>query len=109
MFYGTIANALFASILYGAPVFESRIGYWLGLTYLALFASALAFALYFKILREVGPGRAAYSSLLVPIIAMMFSTFFEDYHWTTLAAFGCALALFGLFIALKSAKPAAAE
>jgi drug/metabolite transporter (DMT)-like permease len=109
MFYGTVANALFAIILYGEPVVEYRIGYWAGLIYLGLFASALSFALYFKILREVGPGRAAYSSLLVPIIAMLFSTWFEDYRWTTLAAAGCALALFGLFIALKSAKPAAAE
>jgi drug/metabolite transporter (DMT)-like permease len=108
MFYGTLANAVFAAILYGPPVVEYRIGYWIGLIYLALFASALAFALYFKILREVGPGRAAYSSLLVPIIAMVFSTWLEDYRWTTLAAAGCALALFGLFIALRSAKPAAA-
>ncbi len=107
MFYGTLANAIFAFLLYGQPVIEYRIGYWVGLVYLGLFASALAFALYFKILREVGPGRAAYSSLLVPIIAMIFSTLFEDYHWTTLAAAGCVLALLGLFIALKSARPAA--
>jgi drug/metabolite transporter (DMT)-like permease len=108
MFYGTLANALFAIILYGEPVVEYRMGYWVGLIYLGLFASALSFALYFKILREVGPGRAAYSSLLVPIIAMLFSTWLENYRWTTLAAAGCALALFGLFIALRSAKPAAA-
>ena len=109
MFYGTIVNACFAFLLEGPPVIETRIGYWVGLFYLGLFASALAFALYFRILREVGPGRAAYSSLLVPIIAMIFSTLFEDYRWTTLAVAGCALALFGLFIALKSAKPATAE
>ena len=107
MFYGTTANALFALAIEGPPVFEDRIGYWIGLFYLALFASALAFALYFRILREVGPGRAAYSSLLVPIIAMIFSTVFENYRWTSLAAAGCLLALFGLFIALKSARPAA--
>jgi drug/metabolite transporter (DMT)-like permease len=106
MFYGTAANMLFAFLLYGGPVVEYRIGYWLGLVYLGLFASALSFALYFKILREVGPGRAAYSSLLVPIIAMIFSTLFEGYRWTTLAAAGCALALFGLFIALKSGRTA---
>ncbi|HYI43401.1 MAG TPA: DMT family transporter [Sphingomicrobium sp.] len=104
MLYGTIANALFGWALYGPPVFEYRLGYWLGLVYLGLFASALAFTFYFGILREVGPGRAAYSSLLVPIIAMAFSTALEDYHWSTLAVAGCALALFGLFIALKARK-----
>ncbi len=107
MFYGTIANALFALTIYGPPVVEYRLGYWLGLVYLGLFASAVAFTFYFRILREVGPGRAAYSSLLVPIIAMAFSTAFEDYRWSPLAVAGCALALFGLFIALRSARPAA--
>jgi len=109
MLYGTMANALFAFIIHGPPVVEDRIGYWLGLIYLALFASALAFVLFIKILREVGPGRAAYSSLLVPILAMFFSTVLEDYRWTLLAGGGCSLALLGLFIALNSAKPAAAE
>jgi drug/metabolite transporter (DMT)-like permease len=106
MFYGTAANAIFALAVYGAPVAEYRIGYWLGLAYLGLFASALAFTFYFGILREVGPGRAAYSSLIVPIVAMAFSTAFEDYHWSTLAVAGAALALVGLFIALRSSKAA---
>ncbi|HEX8535106.1 MAG TPA: DMT family transporter [Allosphingosinicella sp.] len=105
MFYGTAANALFALGLYGGPVFEYRAGYWIGVFYLGLIASALAFTFYFKILREVGPGRAAYSSLLVPIIAMAFSTAFEDYHWSTLAVAGGVLAIFGLFIALRSSRP----
>ena len=52
----------------------------------------------------MGPGRAAYSSLLVPIIAMALSTAFEDYHWSALAVAGCLLALFGLFIALRARK-----
>ena len=106
MFYGTIANALFAAILFGPPVVEYRFGYWLGLFYLGLLASAFAFTLYFGIMREIGPGRAAYSSLLVPIIAMTFSTIFEDYRWSTLAVAGGLLALSGLFIALNSRRTA---
>jgi drug/metabolite transporter (DMT)-like permease len=102
MFYGTLVNALLGWALYGPPVIEYRFGYWLGLLYLGLFASALAFTFYFGILREVGPGRAAYSSLLVPIIAMAFSTALEDYRWSRLAVAGCVLALTGLYIALRS-------
>ena len=104
MFYGTVANALFAQMLYGAPVLEYRTGYWIGVVYLGLFASALAFTLYLGIIRAVGPGRAAYSSLLVPIIAMTLSTIFEDYHWSTTAVAGGLLALLGLFIALRSKR-----
>ena len=108
MLYGTIVNALFGWALYGPPVVEYRIGYWAGLVYLGLFASALAFTFYFGILREIGPGRAAYSSLLVPIIAMAFSTALEDYRWSRLAVAGCLLALAGLFIALRSRPEARA-
>ena len=108
MLYGTIVNAMFGWALYGPPVVEYRIGYWAGLVYLGLFASALAFTFYFGILREIGPGRAAYSSLLVPIIAMAFSTALEDYRWSRLAVAGCLLALAGLFIALRSRPEARA-
>jgi drug/metabolite transporter (DMT)-like permease len=105
MLYGTLANIVIALVGYGPPVFEQRLGYWLGVIYLGLFASALAFTFYFNIIRAVGPGKAAYSSVLVPIIAMAFSTAFEGYHWSSLAVSGGLLALAGLVIALGSARP----
>jgi drug/metabolite transporter (DMT)-like permease len=105
MFYGVIANAVAAWILYGPPVAEARFLYWAGLLYLGLFASALAFTFYFGILRIIGPARAAYSSVLIPILAMTFSTIFENYHWSTLAVAGGLLALTGLVIALRSRRP----
>ena len=106
MLYGTIGNGLIALALHGAPVFETRVGYWVGLAYLGLIASALAFFFYYRIIREIGPAKAAYSSVLVPIVAMLISTLVEDYHWTTLAAAGGVLTMVGLVIALAS-RPAA--
>ncbi len=104
MAYGSLANAGAAWLLDGPPVVELRLGYWLGLLYLGLLGSALAFTLYFSIIRAIGPGRAAYSSLLVPIIAMAFSTIFEGYRWSPLAVAGGTLALFGLFVALRARR-----
>ena len=89
----------------GAPVFETRASYWLGTVYLGVFASAVAFSCYFAVIRAVGPARAAYSSVLTPIIAMLLSTLFENYRWTMLAAAGGAVALVGLLIALSAPKP----
>lgn len=106
MVYGVIANALVAWALYGPPTVEYRLGYWAGLTYLGLFASALAFTFYFGIIRAIGPGRAAYSSLIVPVIAMALSTLFEGYRWSLLAVAGGLLAMVGLLIALKARAPA---
>ena len=108
MFYGLLVDAAFAWFLHGPPVIETRWSYWLGLIYLGLFASALAFTIYFRLIRLIGPARSAYSSLLVPVIAMALSTVFEGYRWSTLAAAGGVLALIGLVIALRSNRPAAA-
>lgn len=102
MFYGVLADAAFAFLMHGAPTVETRPGYWLGLAYLGLIASALAFTLYFGVIRAIGPARAAYSSLIVPIIAMGLSTVFERYVWAPLAVAGGVLAMAGLFIALKA-------
>jgi drug/metabolite transporter (DMT)-like permease len=102
MAYGVIVNAALAWAIQGPPTIEYRIGYWAGLVYLGLFASALAFSLYFRIIRAIGPARAAYSSVLVPVIAMALSTAFEGYRWSVLAAGGGVLALVGLVIALRS-------
>ncbi|HEX8667787.1 MAG TPA: DMT family transporter [Allosphingosinicella sp.] len=107
MVYGVIGNAATAAILYGPPVVESRAGYWAGLLYLGLAASALAFTLYFGIIRLVGPAKAAYSSILVPVLAMGLSTLFEGYRWSVLAVAGGLLALTGLSLALGARQAAA--
>jgi drug/metabolite transporter (DMT)-like permease len=104
MFYGVIGNALLASFWFGPPVIEARAGYWIGLVYLGLFASAAAFTLYFGIMRAVGPGKAAYSSLIIPVVAMAISTVAEDYRWSLLAVGGGALALVGMIIALTAPR-----
>ena len=67
---------------------------------LALAASVLCFSLYFRGTQDRA-GRAAYSSVLVPIIAMGLSTVFEHYRWSLLAAAGGVLALGGMLVALS--------
>ncbi|MEO7240240.1 MAG: EamA family transporter [Sphingomicrobium sp.] len=101
---GALIDGALALVIAGPPVIEWRIGYWAGLLYLALFASALAFSLYFPVVRRIGPARAAYSSVLVPIIAMTFSTWLEGYRWTPTAAAGALLALGGMLGALSRSR-----
>ena len=108
MLYGNFANLVFALAVAGPPQGDLRPGYWLGLVYLGLFASALAFPLYFAVMRAVGAGRAAYSSLLVPILAMAISTAVEGYVWSPLAIAGGVVALLGMAVALWAKRPAPA-
>ena len=45
------------------------------------------------------------SSVMVPLIAMSFSTWLEDYRWTPLTIAGVILALGGMIGALGSGRP----
>jgi drug/metabolite transporter (DMT)-like permease len=104
MAIGAVLDAILAFAVAGPPVVEARLGYWAGVLYLALFGSVLCFALYFPVVRKIGPGKAAYSSVMVPIIAMSLSTMFEGYRWSTLAVAGGVLALGGMLLALAGRR-----
>lgn len=106
MLIGAGLDAMYALATVGPPVVEMRPAYWLGIAYLGLFASALAFPLYYGVLRAIGPAKAAYSSVIVPVIAMLLSTLFEGYRWSGLTIGGAALAALGLVIALRARRPA---
>ena len=111
MAIGAVLDAVIAFAVAGPPTFDPRPGYSFGVIYLALFGSVLCFALYFPVVRKIGPGKAAYSSVLVPIIAMSLSTAFEGYRWSTLAIAGGSLAIGGMLLALAGRRkplPAAA-
>ena len=111
MALGALFDVVLAWTLSGPPVWDPRPAYWIGLLYLALAASVLCFSLYFPVIRKIGAGKAAYSSVLVPVIAMALSTLGEDYRWTPLAVMGAALSLGGVLIAIglrRRPLPAAA-
>lgn len=102
MLFGALLDAVFAWSLFGPPVIETRPAYIGGVLYLALVGSVLTFPLYFRLIRDIGPGKAAYTSVLIPIIAMMISTLFEGYHWSSLSIAGAVLAMSGLAIAMRA-------
>jgi drug/metabolite transporter (DMT)-like permease len=105
MLIGAALDAAWAWITTGPPVIEPRWSYLAGVLYLGVVASSLAFTLYFRIIRTIGPAKAAYNSVIVPVIAMLLSTVFEDYRWTPLAAAGGVLAGIGLVVALSARRP----
>lgn len=100
---------LFASILALAIsasldrdfTFSTSFEYVASLLYLAVFGSAVAFGCYLALIRQIGSARAAYSSLLFPVVALILSTLFEGYRWTPVAAIGMLLTLGGNWLILK--------
>ena len=100
MLIGGLIDVVWAWVTTGPPVIDPHPAYFLGLAYLGAVASALAFTLYFWTIRQLGPGKAAYSSVVIPVIAMSISTVAEGYQWSVLSIAGGLLALAGMVIAL---------
>ena len=104
LIYGVLLNAIVALATAGAPAVDPSPLYVSGVLYLGVIASAVAFTFYYDAIRTIGPGRAAYSNLVVPFVAMSLSTVLEGYRWTALAIGGGALAVAGLYVALTARR-----
>jgi drug/metabolite transporter (DMT)-like permease len=105
--YGTLGLAMIA-VLRGTPVaFDPRWPYVLSLLYLSLAGTALAFGLYLALIKRIGASRAAYSSVLFPVVALVVSTLFESYAWSVAAILGLAVLVAGNALALGGAGRAA--
>jgi drug/metabolite transporter (DMT)-like permease len=65
------------------------------LLYLAVIGSAAGFLAYLALVARVGPERAAYTTVLSPVIALGVSSLFEGYHWSPWALIGAPLILIG--------------
>jgi drug/metabolite transporter (DMT)-like permease len=104
MLWGTVANAALAFVMAGPPTFDPRPAYLGGVLYLGIIGSVVTFPLYFNLIRSIGPGKAAYTGVLIPVIAMLLSTLFEGYRWSSLALAGAILAIIGLLVAMRTRK-----
>ncbi|MDO6416575.1 DMT family transporter [Sphingomonas sp. BIUV-7] len=106
MTWGAAANAAFAFVTTGPPRILLTPVYLGGVLYLGVLASALAFTLYFGLIRAIGPARGGYVNVLTPVLAMLLSTLFEHYVWSVEAAIGGALVVAGLVVAMRARMPA---
>jgi drug/metabolite transporter (DMT)-like permease len=104
MAWGALTSTIVALILGQEFSFSFERGYLLSLGYLAIFGSAVAFGCYLALLRMIGSARAAYTTVLFPIIALTISTFVEDYQWSILAVTGILFIIAGNWLALTKFK-----
>ena len=102
MLYGAISLFILAFVLDKPFAFSMEPSYVFSLIYLTLFGSIIAFGAYLTLLGKIGPHKAGYITLLIPILAMFISTIFEGYNWTFNAATGVIFLLFGNYMILKA-------
>lgn len=101
MTYASIFTLIVAVISGAKLSFDFSPEYIISLFYLALFGSIIAFGTYLKLLGNIGPDRSAYTILLIPVIAMIISTIFENYQWQKCAILGIILLLAGNLIVMN--------
>lgn len=105
MGYGILWWAL-ALVLTQTPLsFDSSVSYGTALAYLAVIGTSLAFILYLTVLRDIGPGKAAYIFIISPIVALIISMLFEGYDWTLTLFIGLGFVIVGNVLMLR--KPSA--
>lgn len=108
--YGACFNLIYA-LSSGKPVgFDPSLSYMGSLLYLAIVGTVIAFSMYIWLIEQIGIGRAAYMSVLTPVIALVISTIFEDFTWNLFAFAGLSLVIGGnLLVAWSRGKPASAS
>ncbi|MEX0589581.1 MAG: DMT family transporter [Xanthobacteraceae bacterium] len=106
MVYGTLWFALIAALRSEQFIVEWSARYLLSIFWLAIPSTVVAFAAYLTLLGRIGAGRASYSTVPVPVVALAMSTMFEGYAWTLSAAIGVVLVLIGNVIVLSKGQGA---
>jgi drug/metabolite transporter (DMT)-like permease len=100
MAYGALLMSLYA-LLSGAHFnFDWSWPYVGSLLYLSVFGSIVAFGAYLSLVGRIGADRAAYATVLFPLVALLISSVFEGFLWTRLAIIGVALVLLGNVLVL---------
>ncbi len=104
MVYGSMAMFIIA-VLSGKTInFDTSTSYVFSLIYLALFGSIIAFTAYLTLVGKIGAGKAAYTIVIIPVIALTISTIFEGYTPDVYAFIGMFLIVIGNVLALKNKK-----
>ena len=102
MLYGACYLALFSFISNHDFIIEPTAKYVLGLVWLALVSSVMTFAAYLSLIGRIGPSRAGYATVIFPVFALLISTVFESYTWSSLAFIGLGLVICGNVIMLRA-------
>ena len=96
--------ALAVALALGRPVtIDASPAYLLSLLYLSVLGSVITFGGWLVLLGRIGPARASYVGVMVPIVALIVSTIFEGLAWHPLMVAGIAISLAGNALVLGNA------
>ncbi len=98
MAYGTLILA--ATLLFTAQplVIDSSVQYLGALFYLSILGSIVGFTTYLTLVARLGANKAAYTTVMFPVVALILSSWFEGYEWQVSSFIGLGLTILGNLI-----------
>jgi len=104
MLYGAAMLCVYC-LISGTPfAFEWNARYIGSLLYLVIPGSVIGFTAYLTLVGRMGPERAAYCTVLFPVVALNVSAFAEGYQWTLPALMGLVLVMVGNVLVFRKPK-----
>jgi drug/metabolite transporter (DMT)-like permease len=101
MLYGSLVTFLITQIRGSEIIFEYSFVYIASLTYLTIIGSIFAFIFYLKLIEKVGPGRAGYVGVVMPVLALLISTIFENLEWQIDLIIGFPILIIGAILVIN--------
>ena len=101
MLYGSLSLFIYLLVKDTPFQFDLSLSYNLSLIYLSIFGSVFGFSLYLTLIKKIGSNDAAYVAIIMPLIALLVSTIFENLIWNWSLFIGALLIIFGNILILK--------
>jgi len=101
MLYGSLVTLLITQLKGTELLFEYSFNYIASLAYLSIVGSIFAFIFYLKLLERVGAGRAGYVGVVMPVLALLISTIFEDLEWQIDLIIGLPILIIGAVLVIN--------
>lgn len=104
MMYGTLFMSAVALLRDDQFTFDFSPAYITSLIYLSLFGSVIAFGCYLTLMSRIGAHKTSYANILFPAVAVVISTFVEDFQWSIFTIVGFSSILLGNLVILTKPK-----
>ena len=106
MLYGSFVTFLITRVKSTDLLFEYSFSYIASLAYLSIVGSIFAFIFYLRLIEKVGPGRAGYVGVVMPVLALLISTIFENLEWQIDLIVGLPILIIGAVLVIdQKIKP----
>ncbi len=101
MLYGSLSLFIYLLVKDTPFQFDLSLSYNLSLIYLSIFGSVFGFSLYLTLIKKIGSNDAAYVAIIMPLIALLVSTIFENLTWNLNLVIGAIMIILGNILILK--------